>query len=118
MAVFTEVSAGEAGELVHKLGLGSVRELRGIQGGIENTNFFLTTERDGVPHDYVLTLFERLSFEQLPFYLYLMKHLARRGIPAWCVPCACRRRRCCRRAPRSRGRRRWSQSGIRRDSSG
>jgi homoserine kinase type II len=29
----------------------------------------------------VLTLFERLSFEQLPFYLYLMKHLAQRGIP-------------------------------------
>jgi homoserine kinase type II len=29
----------------------------------------------------VLTLFERLSFEQLPFYLYLMKHLARHGIP-------------------------------------
>ncbi len=81
MAVFTEVSAGEAGELVHKLGLGQVRELRGIQGGIENTNYFLTTERDGVPHEYVLTLFERLSFEQLPFYLYLMKHLAQRGIP-------------------------------------
>jgi homoserine kinase type II len=29
----------------------------------------------------VLTLFERLSFEQLPFYLHLMKHLAQRGIP-------------------------------------
>ena len=28
----------------------------------------------------MLTLFERLSFEQLPFYLRLMKHLAQRGI--------------------------------------
>jgi homoserine kinase type II len=77
MAVFTEVPQAEAGALAHKLGLGEVRELRGIQGGIENTNYFLTTERG----EYVLTLFERLTFEQLPFYLHLMKHLARRGIP-------------------------------------
>jgi homoserine kinase type II len=29
----------------------------------------------------VLTLFERLTFAQLPYYLQLMKHLAHRGIP-------------------------------------
>ncbi|HWI81793.1 homoserine kinase [Ramlibacter sp.] len=81
MAVFTEVSEGEAGELVRRLQLGELRELRGIQGGIENTNYFLTTEQDGARREYVLTLFERLSFGQLPFYLYLMKHLARHGIP-------------------------------------
>jgi homoserine kinase type II len=81
MAVFTEVSPGEAGELVRRLQLGELRELRGIQGGIENTNYFLTTEQDGTRREYVLTLFERLTSEQLPFYLYLMKHLARRGIP-------------------------------------
>lgn len=77
MAVFTEVSQDEAGELVRTLALGELRELRGIQGGIENTNYFLTTDRG----EYVLTLFERLTFEQLPFYLHLMKHLAQRGIP-------------------------------------
>jgi homoserine kinase type II len=81
LAVFTEVPEQDAGELVRKLDLGELRELRGIHGGIENTNYFLTTEKEGQPHEYVLTLFERLSFEQLPFYLYLMKHLARRGIP-------------------------------------
>lgn len=77
MAVFTEVSEDEAGALLRELRLGELRELRGIQGGIENTNYFATTQ-DG---EYVLTLFERLTFEQLPFYLYLMKHLAQRGIP-------------------------------------
>jgi homoserine kinase type II len=77
MAVFTEVSDSEAGELARALQLGELRELRGIQGGIENTNYFLTTELG----EYVLTLFERLTQEQLPFYLRLMKHLAQRGIP-------------------------------------
>ncbi|MDB5873795.1 MAG: homoserine kinase, partial [Ramlibacter sp.] len=77
MAVFTEVSQEEAGDLVRALQLGEVRELRGIHGGIENTNYFLTTAQG----EYVLTVFERLTFEQLPFYLHLMKHLALRGIP-------------------------------------
>lgn len=77
MAVFTEVSEDEAQALLRTLKLGELRALRGIQGGIENTNYFVTTDQG----DYVLTLFERLGFEQLPFYLYLMKHLAQRGIP-------------------------------------
>jgi homoserine kinase type II len=81
VAVFTEVSQAEAGELVGRLALGELRELRGIQGGIENTNYFLTTEDETGRHEYVLTLFERLSAAQLPFYLHLMQHLARRGIP-------------------------------------
>ena len=81
MAVFTEVSEDEARELVHKLELGELRELRGIHAGIENTNYFITTLREGQSREYVLTLFERLSADQLPFYLHLMKHLAQRGIP-------------------------------------
>ena len=77
MAVFTEVSHDEASALLHTLNLGTLQELRGIQGGIENTNYFATTDQG----EYVLTLFERLSFEQLPFYLHLMKHLASKGVP-------------------------------------
>ena len=60
-----------------QLGLGKLTDLRGIEGGIENTNYFATTDLG----EYVLTLFERLNHEQLPFYLYLMKHLAEKGIP-------------------------------------
>jgi len=81
MAVFTEVSRDEATALLHRLNLGQLTELKGITGGIENTNYFVDAERDGEVHHYVLTLFERLTFEQLPFYLYLMQHLAARGIP-------------------------------------
>ncbi len=81
MAVFTEVSRDEAVALLHRLNLGQLTELKGITGGIENTNYFVDAERDGEVHHYVLTLFERLTFEQLPFYLYLMQHLASKGIP-------------------------------------
>jgi homoserine kinase type II len=76
MAVFTEVSEGTAQGLLDQLKLGALQELRGIQGGIENTNYFLTSSEG----EFVLTLFERLSHAQLPFYLYLMKHLASHGI--------------------------------------
>ncbi|MBU3737949.1 MAG: homoserine kinase [Rhodoferax sp.] len=81
MAVYTEVSEAEAAALLRGLGLGELRELRGCPGGIENTNYFVTTECNGQTLQRVLTLFERLSFEQLPFYLQLMRHLADRGIP-------------------------------------
>jgi homoserine kinase type II len=77
MAVFTPVTEEQAAELMSQLGLGTLTELRGIEGGIENTNYFATTDLG----DYVLTLFERLNHEQLPFYLFLMKHLAEKGIP-------------------------------------
>ena len=77
MAVFTQVSDNEARELLRQLQLGELHALRGIEGGIENTNYFVTCDQG----EFVLTLFERLTAEQLPFYLYLMKHLAHAGIP-------------------------------------
>ena len=77
MAVFTPVSPPEASALLQQLGLGALQSLRGIEGGIENTNYFVGCDAG----EYVLTLFERLTAEQLPFYLHLMKHLASAGIP-------------------------------------
>jgi homoserine kinase type II len=77
MAVFTEVTPQEAQALLTTLNLGTLHTLKGCASGIENTNYFASTNKG----DYVLTLFERLNFEQLPFYLHLMDHLARRGIP-------------------------------------
>ena len=77
MAVFTEVSFDDAAELIGRLGIGELTALKGIAAGIENTNYFADTAQGR----YVLTVFERLSFEQLPFYLHLMKHLATHGVP-------------------------------------
>ena len=77
MAVFTEVAPDAAAALVARLGLGKLVALAPCASGIENTNYFCDTTTGR----YVLTLFERLTAEQLPFYLHLMKHLAERGIP-------------------------------------
>ncbi|MBL0720254.1 homoserine kinase [Piscinibacter sp. Jin2] len=81
MAVFTEVGFDAAAALIARLGLGRLTELQPIAAGIENTNYFVVSEREGQRLDHVLTVFERLSAEQLPFYLELMRHLARRGLP-------------------------------------
>jgi len=76
MAVFTAVSLDDLSTWIEQFPLGKATALQGIASGIENSNFFLTTERG----EFVLTIFENLSFEQLPFYLELMRHLAERGV--------------------------------------
>jgi homoserine kinase type II len=78
MAVYTEVSFDEAAAFVRQFDLGELESLEPCRGGIENTNYFASTQRG----NYVLTLFERLTFEQLPFYLELMRHLAGNGVAA------------------------------------
>jgi homoserine kinase type II len=76
MAVFTPVSLDEIIPWAAQFPIGTVRSIQGISSGIENSNFFLFTDRG----EYVLTIFEKLSFEQLPFYLNLMRHLAERDV--------------------------------------
>ena len=76
MAVFTAVSLDDVTDWITQFPLGKALGIRGIASGIENSNFFIDTERG----EYVLTIFENLSFGQLPFYLELMRHLAERGV--------------------------------------
>lgn len=77
MAVFTRVTEEEVSAWLKPFGLGSCLRLEGISSGIENTNYFVDTEIGA----FVLTIFEKLSVAELPFYLGLMEHLARRGLP-------------------------------------
>jgi homoserine kinase type II len=76
MAVFTAVTLDDLTPWIEQFPLGKAITIKGIASGIENSNFFLTTESG----EFVLTIFETLSFEQLPFYLQLMRHLAERGV--------------------------------------
>jgi homoserine kinase type II len=77
MAVFTAVTESQLAQWMQHYDLGDVVEFRGIASGIENSNFFLTTTRG----EYVLTIFEKLTAKQLPFYLDLMQHLAAHRVP-------------------------------------
>jgi homoserine kinase type II len=78
LSVYTPVSEAQAVEWLRSYSVGTLVSLEPIKSGIENSNFFLTTTQGR----YVLTLFERLPAEELPFYLDLMAHLARHGIPS------------------------------------
>ena len=80
MAVFTPVTTEQLTQFLQGYALGECVDLQGISSGIENSNFFLTTSLNGKATRYILTLFERLSHEQLPFYLGMMHHLAHRGV--------------------------------------
>lgn len=78
MAVYTTVSADDLAAWLTRYALGMVHEFEPIAAGIENTNYFLTADNGR----FVLTLYERLPAEELPFYLNLMAHLARAGVQA------------------------------------
>src|SRR6187399_816902 len=76
MSVYTPVTSEELDGWLTRYALGSATEIQAIASGIENTNYFVTTAKGR----YVLTLYERLPADELPFYLNLMAHLARAGV--------------------------------------
>ena len=78
MSVYTTITRAQLADfLEHYPQLGEARDLVGISQGVENTNYFLTTERS----EHILTIFERVPEADLPFILNLMAFLASNGLP-------------------------------------
>ncbi len=77
MAVYTTVHREQLEEFLTHYNLGELLDFQGIMSGVQNTNYFVTTTQG----EYVLTLFEQLTMEELPYFLNLMAHLTSHGMP-------------------------------------
>jgi homoserine kinase type II len=77
VAVYTEVADEELSAFIATYDIGTVLSFKGIAEGVENSNYFLHTSAGS----YIVTLYEkRVREADLPFFLGLMEHLARRGL--------------------------------------
>jgi homoserine kinase type II len=81
MSVYTTLNKSDLTEFLNAFDVGVAHDLRGISDGIENTNYFLTTVNDSDKNDFVLTIFESLGHQELPFFLDLMAFLAEHRVP-------------------------------------
>lgn len=82
MAVYTHLPTHEIEALLEAYDIGELTSALGIAEGVENSNYLLVTEKDGTETKYILTIFEkRVNPDDLPFYIGLMEHLAKKQIP-------------------------------------
>ncbi len=77
MAVYTRLEQADCRSLLAHYDAGNYLHHVGIGAGIENTNYFLDTDKNR----FVLTVFERLTAPQVPYYLELTAHLAAHHLP-------------------------------------
>ncbi len=80
MSVYTELTQPQIAHILSDYSLGSLAGFEGIAAGIENSNFFIDVKTGNHSTRYVLTIFERMEAEELPYFMYLMKHLAANGL--------------------------------------
>jgi len=72
MSVYTSVNIKELKIWLQDYAFDNLTDYQGIKSGITNTNYFLMTAHDR----FVLTLFEKNTIEDLPYFVDLMSHLA------------------------------------------
>ena len=72
MAVYTKLNQNKIEEILSKYRLGKLDSFKGIEEGIENTNYFLSINKN----KFILTIYEkRVKSEDLPFFSDLMTSL-------------------------------------------
>lgn len=86
MSVFTTVEPAQLEEFLSRHDLGKAGAFSAIAAGVTNTNYYLDTEAG----QFVLTLYEHHSDDELDYILGLQQHLANHGV-ACAAPVADRR---------------------------
>jgi len=81
MSVYTVVEEPQLIEFLKDYQVGTLESYEGISAGIENTNYFVNTQLDGMTHRFVLTIFEHHAFDELPYFLNIMAFMAEHKIP-------------------------------------
>ena len=76
MSVFTTVENASLKMFLKRYDIGNARAFSPIVAGITNTNYYLETDRG----QFVLTLYERHSDDELDYMLGLQKHLASKSV--------------------------------------
>ena len=72
MAVYTQLNQNKIEEILSNYNLGKLDSFKGIEEGIENTNYFLSVNKKKL----ILTVYEkRVKSEDLPFFSNLMSSL-------------------------------------------
>ena len=77
MAVYTRIERKDLEHLLAHYAIGELEDFQPIAAGITNTNYFVDT---GLGR-WVLTLFEDMTADELPFFMTVMDHLAGHGLP-------------------------------------
>ena len=81
MSVYTHLTASDINSLLALYDLGTLEDFKGIEGGVENTNYFIDVNTGQSQQRYVLTLFEYLPEETLPFFVNFTTELSNGGVP-------------------------------------
>ncbi len=81
MAAFTQFEQASLERYLMMFGLGTLVAWEPIPAGIENSNYFVTLARESETTDYVLTIIENHSFDEVPFFNSVMRHLFYFGLP-------------------------------------
>lgn len=81
MSVYTVIDDNDLTEFLQDYAVGELASFQGISAGIENTNYFVNTTQDGQLQQFVLTIFEHHTFDELPYFLNIMAFMADHKIP-------------------------------------
>lgn len=82
MSVYTTIEHDELETFLLRYDVGQLVSYQGISAGIENTNYFVTTQQNGTKNEFVLTIFEAHSADEMPYFLDLMAHLNEHKVPS------------------------------------